>query len=46
VPKDSNWAMDVSKRPFLARALAYGALLFLIVCFGATDTTPFIYFQF
>jgi alginate O-acetyltransferase complex protein AlgI len=46
VPKDSNWAIDVSNRSFFVRALAYGALFFLIICFGATDTTPFIYFQF
>jgi alginate O-acetyltransferase complex protein AlgI len=46
VPKDSNWSIDVSKRPVVVRALAYGALLFLIVCFGASDAAPFIYFQF
>jgi hypothetical protein len=47
VSKDSNcWSVDFSKRPVVARALAYRALLFLIVCFGATDVTLFIYFQF
>jgi alginate O-acetyltransferase complex protein AlgI len=46
VPKDSNWCIDVVKRPVFVRSLAYGTLLFLIVCLGATDATPFIYFQF
>jgi len=45
-PKDSNWSVDVQKRPIFVRGLAYGALLLLIVCFGATDATAFIYFQF
>jgi alginate O-acetyltransferase complex protein AlgI len=46
VPKDSNWFDDISERPLVVRAFGYGALLFLIVSFGATDSTPFIYFQF
>jgi alginate O-acetyltransferase complex protein AlgI len=46
VPKDSNWFENVAKRPLLVRILGYSALLFLIVSFGATDATPFIYFQF
>jgi alginate O-acetyltransferase complex protein AlgI len=46
VPKDSNWFNEVIKRSVIVRALAYGALFFLIVCLGATDATPFIYFQF
>jgi alginate O-acetyltransferase complex protein AlgI len=46
VPKDSNWFEDIAKRPVVVRALGYGALLWLIVSFGATDATPFIYFQF
>lgn len=46
VPKDTNWFNDILKRSVFVRAFAYGALLFLIVCFGATDSTPFIYFQF
>jgi alginate O-acetyltransferase complex protein AlgI len=46
VPKDFDWSAAAEKRPVLVRALAYGALLFLLVCFGATDTAPFIYFQF
>ena len=46
VRKDLNWFEAVVKQPVFVRALAYGALLFLIVSFGATDATPFIYFQF
>lgn len=46
VPKDYNWFVDISKRPVFVRAIAYGAMLFLIVSFGATGATPFIYFQF
>lgn len=39
--------MDVREMTARLRAaLAYGALLFLIVSFGATDATPPIYFQF
>jgi alginate O-acetyltransferase complex protein AlgI len=46
VPKDFDWFADVPQRPVIVRVLAYGALLFLIVCFGASDAAPFIYFQF
>jgi alginate O-acetyltransferase complex protein AlgI len=46
VPKDCNWFDEISRRPVMVRALGYGMLLFLIVSFGATDATPFIYFQF
>ncbi len=46
VRKDRNWAHEVPNRPVPMRALAYAALLFLLVCFGATDAAPFIYFQF
>lgn len=46
VPRDFDWLADAPRWPVPVRALAYGALLFLLVCFGATDTSPFIYFQF
>ena len=46
VPKDCNWFSELLKRSVVVRAMAYAALIFLIVCFGATDATPFIYFQF
>ena len=44
--KDFDWFADAPRRPLPVRALAYGALLFLLVSFGATDAPPFIYFQF
>lgn len=46
LPKDFDWLTDAPKRLLPVRAFAYGTLLFLLVCFGATDATPFIYFQF
>jgi alginate O-acetyltransferase complex protein AlgI len=46
VPKDLEWAHVIPQRSLPNRALAYSALLFLLVCFGASDTSPFIYFQF
>jgi len=46
VPKDFDWSPDIPKRPVAMRAIAYGSLLLLLVCFGATDAAPFIYFQF
>jgi alginate O-acetyltransferase complex protein AlgI len=46
VPKDFDWSADVPMRPLATRVVAYAAILFLLVCFGATDTAPFIYFQF
>jgi hypothetical protein len=46
VQKDSNWAHEVPTRSWPVRSLAYGALIFLLVCLGATDAAPFIYFQF
>ena len=46
IPKDRNWVHEIPTRSFLVRGLAYATLLFLLVCFGATDSAPFIYFQF
>ena len=46
VPKNSNWAEEMPGRSVPVRVLAYSALLILIVCLGATDAAPFIYFQF
>ena len=45
-PKDYNWADDIPRHSAPVRALAYGSLLVLLVCLGATDSAPFIYFQF
>lgn len=46
VNKDRNWAQEVPERPVLVRILGYSALGVMLVCFGATDSAPFIYFQF
>lgn len=46
VSKDSNWAEDLPNRSLCLRILAYLGLLLLIVCLGATNAAPFIYFQF
>jgi alginate O-acetyltransferase complex protein AlgI len=44
--KDSNWPKEVPTRPLWYRLLAYTCLLLLLVTLGATDTVPFVYFQF
>ena len=46
VPKDFDWCADASRRSFPVRTFAYGSLLLMLVCFGATGVSPFIYFQF
>jgi hypothetical protein len=46
VNKDRNWAMELPGRPVPVRILGYTALAVLLVCLGATDSAPFIYFQF
>lgn len=46
VRKDSNLIQELPSRPLPVRALAFGSMLLLIVCFGATNASPFIYFQF
>jgi alginate O-acetyltransferase complex protein AlgI len=46
VQKNRNWAEEMPGRSVPVRILAYSALLILIVCLGATDAAPFIYFQF
>jgi hypothetical protein len=45
-PKDSNWSLDIPNRSLSLRAVSYASVLFILVSFGATDATPFIYFQF
>jgi alginate O-acetyltransferase complex protein AlgI len=44
--KDRNWAEEISQKPVPLRIVNYAALVLLIVCLGATDSSPFIYFQF
>jgi hypothetical protein len=44
--RQSNWAEEIIHRPVLIRIAAYTVIAILIVCFAATDASPFIYFQF
>jgi hypothetical protein len=44
--KDRNWAQEIPERLIPERVAFYSALALLIVCLGATDGAPFIYFQF
>jgi hypothetical protein len=46
VPKDSNWPLWIVERPMSVRIAAYTGLLMTILCFGARESAPFIYFQF
>ena len=46
IQKDRLWAHEVVLRPFPVRILAYSSLGLLLVCLAATDSAPFIYFQF
>jgi alginate O-acetyltransferase complex protein AlgI len=46
VQKDRNWAAELIDRPIPVRVLAFTGMLLLLVCFGASDAAPFIYFQF
>lgn len=44
--KDRNWAQEISTKSPIIRILAYTCLLVLLVTLGATDSVPFVYFQF
>ena len=46
VGKDRNLAEEIPAKSGLAMIAFYTALLLLLVCLGATDASPFIYFQF
>lgn len=46
VRKDRNVILELPDHSLPVRALTFGFTLFLIVCFGATNASPFIYFQF
>jgi alginate O-acetyltransferase complex protein AlgI len=46
VPKDRNWAHEIADRSLPVRGFAYAGLLFVLVTLSATDSAPFIYFQF
>jgi hypothetical protein len=44
--KDRNWAYEIPQLSVPIRIVNYTILALLIVCLGATDSAPFIYFQF
>jgi len=46
VNKDRNFAEELPRLSLPPRILGYASLLFLLVVLGATDSAPFIYFQF
>jgi alginate O-acetyltransferase complex protein AlgI len=46
VNKDRNWALEVPQRSVPVRIGYFAALITCIVLLGATDSAPFIYFQF
>ena len=46
VPKDSNWSLWIVERNIPIRIAAYTLLLMTILCLGARESAPFIYFQF
>jgi alginate O-acetyltransferase complex protein AlgI len=46
VKKDRQWAQEIPARPPLSRVLAYSSMALLLACLSATDSAPFIYFQF
>jgi alginate O-acetyltransferase complex protein AlgI len=46
VQKDRNWAHELPGRALSWRIVAYSSLATLLVCLAATDSAPFIYFQF
>ena len=46
VSKDSNWTAWIVERPMPVRTIAYTVLLMTILCLGARESAPFIYFQF
>jgi alginate O-acetyltransferase complex protein AlgI len=46
IQKDRNIALELPEKEMFIRVVGYSAILLLIVCLGATDSAPFIYFQF
>jgi alginate O-acetyltransferase complex protein AlgI len=46
IKKDRNWMQEITQLSVPVRILSYTSMLLLIVCLGATDSAPFIYFQF
>lgn len=46
VQKDRLWAFEIPFRTLPVKVFAYSSLVFLLVCLAATNSAPFIYFQF
>lgn len=46
VNKDRQWAHEMPLQSVWPRILAYSGLALLLTCLAATDSAPFIYFQF
>jgi hypothetical protein len=46
VQKDRNWAQEIPQRPIFLRIGFYSGLTLLLALLAATDSVPFIYFQF
>ncbi len=46
VSKNGNWVSWIVERPMPVRVAAYTVLLMTILCLGARESAPFIYFQF
>ena len=46
VSKNANWVSWIVERPMPVRVAAYTVLLMTILCLGAKESAPFIYFQF
>jgi alginate O-acetyltransferase complex protein AlgI len=46
VRKDRNFAEELPRFALVPRLVGYAGLFFLLVVLGATDSAPFIYFQF
>jgi alginate O-acetyltransferase complex protein AlgI len=46
IPKDRNWAHEIPQTSIPTRIAHYTALAIVVVCLGATESAPFIYFQF
>lgn len=46
VQKDRQWAHEAPTRSMAYRIVAYSGLILLLTCLAATDSAPFIYFQF
>jgi alginate O-acetyltransferase complex protein AlgI len=46
INKDRNWSQEVPERPIPLRIGAFATMGLLLCLLGATDSAPFIYFQF